>query len=288
MHSKLSAALLFTMGILLPFLTVGQSKDLFTFSSVHKVNERNSYSIFYPPSADLYEGIVVLIHSTQASNPKVYGNMINELLRDNFIVIYPAYQDYVVSDNSRDLEFISSSLISAYDDIKKNYAEVLNLPSIFIGHSKGGVLVFELASGKVDIPKMPSAVISLCPAEVTNHSLDDINFDKLDWYDVYLIIEEENDKYYKRGTGAEIFSNISEEARRRYIVHKKDDLGPSKHMNAWSYNSTYSSKNNTFLTYFNTPAGRTNAVDESFYWPRIKEALKCTVKREGCESFRLK
>lgn len=286
MLSRIPFAYIYFLLLFLPFSSIGQTKDLFTFSAVHKIEERNSYSIFYPPSDDSYKGIVILIHSAQASNPKVYGNLLNELLRDNYIIIYPAYQDYVVSQNKSDLSFISKSITKAYSDIKKSYDQVLTLPVIFMGHSMGGIIVFELASGKVEIPKMPSAVISLCPAEVSHHKLEGINFEKLDWYDVYLIIEEEGDKYYRRGTGERLLNHISPGLRQKYIVHKKDEYGRSSHMNAWSYNKDYSSKNNTFITYYKNSAGRTNEVDETLYWATIKEAIGCAVERKACESYR--
>ncbi len=286
MHFKILLVVLIFSFFIIPNKGNSQEKDLFTFSSTHKIEERNSYSIFYPINVEDYDGVVVLIHSMQASNPKVYGNFINFLLRKNYIVIYPAYQDYVVSKNAEDLNFISSSLTSAYKDIKKNYENVLNLPVTFIGHSMGGIIAYELASGQVEVPKMPSCVISLCPAEVKKHDINNINFNKLDSYDVYLIIEEENDKYYRNETGTRLFENNSASKRKRHIVHAKDEDEKSKHMNFWSPNKQYNSKNNTFFTYFPSLIGTTNEVDSEFYWKEISNALDCAISRKNCEGFK--
>lgn len=286
MYANIACLLFFILSVIMPKDLHSQGKDLFTFSAVHKLEERNSYSIYYPTDPEMYKGVVVLIHSDQGSNPKVYGNFIEKLLRDNYLVIYPSFQDYVVSANKKDLEFISSSLARAYADIKKNYDAVFNLPVGFIGHSMGGIIALELATGVVGVPKMPSCVISICPAEVNRHRMQNMNFDKLDWYDVYLVIEEEGDKFHKRGTGTRLIQNLSDGLRKRYVLRSKDELGSSKHMNMWSHNVQFSSKNNTFATYLSSFIGKTNRVDKEFYWPEIQNALDCAFSRQECDGFR--
>ena len=263
----------------------GQGKDLFTYSSVHKVEERESYSIFYPNDLEEYAGIIVLIHSQQASNPKVYGDFIESFLRKGYVLIYPAYQDYVVSQNKTDLDFIASSLKSAEKDIMKNYDDVKKLQVAFIGHSMGGIIVQELASGKVEIPWKPNCVISVCPAEVKSHKNEDINFKNMDPYALHLIIEEEKDKFYKRGTGTAILKGISDVERKKHVVHSRDEKGASKHMNFWSPNKVFSSKNNTFVTYFPKFIGETNEIDKDFYWVEIDKALECAFSRKNCDGF---
>lgn len=263
-----------------------QAKDMFSYSIVHKVDERDSYSIFYPQEPDAYAGVIVFIHSAQASNPKVYGNLFEHFLRQNYIIIYPAYQDYVVSNNKDDLDFISSSLESAYADIKRNYSSILNLPVALVGHSMGGMIVMELATGKVSLPKMPSCIISICPAEVPHHKLNNLDFEKLDWYDVYLVIEEKSDRHYRKQTGRNLYSNLEEALRKRYVVHEKDSLGGSGHMNLWALDKEFSSRNNTFATYFPRLFARTNKVDTDLYWLEIEKALGCAFSRKNCEDFR--
>ena len=286
MYAKFVCLIFLMLSVILPLELSSQTRDLFTFSAVHKLEERNSYSIFYPTDPELYKGVVVLIHSDQASNPKVYGNFIENLVRDDYIVIYPSYQDYVVSWNKKDLEFISASLQNAYNDIRKNYEAVYNLPVAFIGHSMGGIIALELGTGLVSVPKMPSCVISICPAEVNSHRLQNMDFNKLDWYDVYLVIEEKKDKFYRRKTGARIMDKLSKGSRKRYVLHSSDELGRSRHMNLWSNNLEFSSKNNTFATYFSSLIGSTNKVDTEFYWPEIKNAMDCAFSRQACEGFR--
>lgn len=285
MQLKIFIVVLLISVFLIPKQSFSQGKDLFTYSTVHKVEERASFSIFYPNGTEEYKGILVLIHSQQASNPKVYGDFIEKFLRKNYIIIYPAYQEYVLSQNKLDLEFISSSLKQAEEDIKKNYEDVKNLPVAYIGHSMGGVIAYELASGKVEVPKSPSCVIALCPAEVKSHKINEINFKKLDSYDVYLILEEEKDNFYNKGTGTALLEGISNAERKRHIVHSKDENGDSKHMNFWSPNKDFSSGNNTFVTYFPGLIGKTDAVDSEVYWLEISNALDCAFSRKNCEGF---
>jgi len=150
----------------------------------------------------------------------------------------------------------------------------------------GGIIALELATGVVGVPKMPSCVISICPAEVRRHRLSNMNFTKLDWYDVYLVIEEEDDKFYRRATGQAIMSKLEQGLRKRYVFHSTDELGKSRHMNMWSNNVSYSSKNNTFATYFSQFIGATDDIDKNFYWPEIQNALDCAFSRRECENFR--
>lgn len=266
----------------------GQNESRFIFGSVHTLAERESYSIFYPLGIEEYKGITIIIHSTQASNPKAYGGMIENLLNEGIIVIYPAYQSFAVSNNAYDNASISSSVNKAYEDIKENYSDVLSLPVALIGHSMGGIIVYELATGQELLPKKPSAVISLAPAEVRKHKISDINFEKIDKYDVFLIIEEQRDKYYKRNTGKKLMDNLAYAQRKRHIIHSPSDEEKSRHLNAWSYNKNFSSKNNSLISYFSRMFGHTNSVDSAFYWPEIEHALGCAFSRENCESFRKK
>lgn len=263
-----------------------QKDTRFRFGSIHKMNERNSYSIFYPVGTKEYAGLVILIHSDQSSNPNAYGKLIEELLRENYVIIFPSYQSFLWSNNKNDIMNINQSLGKAYADIEENYPKVLSLPVAFIGHSMGGIIAFELASVSPGPPKKPSAVISLTPAEVSYHKINNLNFKKLDNYDVYLILEEENDKFYKRETGKRIFENLEDAGRKKHLSYSKKDGEKSKHLNAWSFDNRFSSNNNGAASYFSKSIGKTNSVDEQYYWPEIKAALRCAFSRQGCEEFR--
>ena len=270
------------------FVKIGfsQSDQRFRFAAVHNINERNSYSIFYPVNTDEYKGIVILIHSIQASNPKAYGGLIENLLQQGNIVIYPAYQGFAVSSNKDDLNFISSSLEKAYADTEENNIRPMSLPVAFVGHSMGGIIAFELALGQVAVPKKPSCVIALCPTEVRKHTLENLNFNKLDSYDVYLVIEEEKDPAFRSDIGERLITNLAFAKRKKFIVHEKAEGQASKHMNAWSFDVKFSSKNNSLVSYFSKLIGKTNAVDTKVYWPAINQAISCAFSREYCDSFR--
>ncbi len=263
-----------------------QKDSRFRFGSTHKVNERNSYSIFYPVGSEDYKGLVILIHSDQASNPFAYGQLIEQLLQEEYIVIYPSYQSFLWSNNKSDLDFINGSLEKAYKDIEINYPKVYSLPVAFIGHSMGGVIAFELASMSSGPPKKPSAVISLAPAEVTYHKIKNLNFKKLDNYDVYLIVEEENDKFYRRETGTRLFEKLEDAHRKKHVIYTKDNATRSKHLNAWAYDKRFGSNNNGAASYFAKSIGQTNQADYIFYWPQIMSALRCAFSRQGCDDFR--
>lgn len=265
--------------------TFSEKDNRFRFGSINKVDERDSYTVYYPVGTNEYLGVVVLIHSDQASNPSAYGDLIEQLLKSNYIVIYPSYQSYLWSNNKSDVDHITSSLKKAYDDIKKNYPDIMQLPVAFLGHSMGGIIAFELAIGTT-VPKKPSCIISIAPGEVSRHKIDQINFNKLDNYDVYLVIEEANDKFYKRQTGSRIFANLDKANRRKYIVHEPSTEQKSKHLNLWAYDQRFSSKNNGGASYFSKLIGKTDAVDRDFYWIEIKAALDCAFSREGCDNFR--
>jgi hypothetical protein len=100
------------------------------------------------------------------------------------------------------------------------------------------------------------------------------------------VIEEEKDKFYRRGTGKQITSELHNAKRKKYILHKKTEDSDSKHLNFWSYNKDYSSKNNTLATYFSKRLGKTNKVDKEVYWPIMIQALDCAFSRQDCDTFR--
>ena len=265
-----------------------QKSERFRFGAIHKLEERESYSIFYPVGLTEYDGVVILIGSNQSTNPKAYGKLIEHLLTSRYIVIFPAYQSFGWSNNKKDIEYIKNSLFKAYDDIEQNYAKVMTLPVAFIGHSMGAIITYELALGVDTAPKKPSALISLSPAEVRNHKITQLNFRRLDNYDTYLVIEEEKDKFYRRKTGTKLYENLSAARRKKYILHKAKKDQKSNHLNAWAYDKRFSSKNNGVASYFTKCFGKTNNIDKDFYWPQIDKALKCAFSRDGCEEFRTK
>lgn len=275
----------FTMNMLMAQQS-DESTNRFNYSAVHKIEKRESYSVFYPGNKEEYSGVVVLIHSDQSSNPKAYGNFIKHLLQQNYIVIYPAYQDFVASKKKNDTQFISESISNAYEDIALNYNEIMSLPVALIGHSMGGIIAYELSMRNSEVPKKPSCVISLAPAEVRYHRLKNLNFDQLDSYDVYLVIEEQGDKHFRKKTGKRIMDKLASAQRKKHIIHPGGTLGKSKHLNAWAFDDSFSSKNNTLVSYFARMLGKTNEVDKKMYWPAIDHALDCAFSREGCDYFR--
>lgn len=271
---------------LLSYTGQSQMDERFRFASVHTLEERSSYSVFYPLNKATYRGVVVLIHSNQASNPALYGNFIDRLLREDMIVIYPSYQSFAQSNNKLDKKYISESLERAYNDIAVNYEEIMSLPVAFIGHSMGGVIVYEMALGQITVPKKPSCVVSVCPAEVKHHKLDRLDYNKLDSYDVYLVIEEEEDKFYRKGTGKAITSELYSAKRKKYVLNSKTEEFPSRHVNFWSRNKEYSSTNNTPVSYFGRRLAKTDKIDQEIYWPVIIQALDCAFSRRNCDAFR--
>lgn len=267
-------------------LLFGQQQNAFFQKSIiHKIDGRSSYSLFIPSDIKKVTGVVLLLHHNQAYNPKLYGGLIEFLLKQNQIVAFPAYQDLVVNKAAKDLQYISNST----NEINKRLATLIEnhktIPWTYIAHGSAACLALKLATNdKNPLVRKPNGIVFLAPIESKGYNLDQIDVKRLDNYDAYLIIDEKNSKGFKKQCGQKINTMLQKIRAQRlnYKLHETDSLGRSHQHNVLSNKLEYSTKQNSFLSYLSWYYAKTNEVDTKLYWPNIKQTLECAVKRKNC------
>ena len=247
---------------------------------MHLEEDYLGYSVFYPLHTEEYRGIVVLVHANQYLNPKSYGGLIESFLKNGLIVVYPVYERFLISTNRKNLEVLTSVISKAYDDIKINLPTFENLPTVYVGHSQGGIIVFQLAELSEKEFRKPAAVISVAPKEKRHHRLEDLDYASLEPSTTYLIIEENKDRNYKKEIGKEIHNKVKSFDRAYYVLHGNEEESYG-HSGLIDVNKNYSSKYNGLKDYFSWYIGKKS--DESrFYYKKINSAINCGIDRADC------
>lgn len=109
--------------------------------------------------------IIVLNHGWGAYNPMAHGAWIRHLVYQGYAVIFPRYQNTVLTPASTYTTNAAHGINSAIRTIKEQFGVVPNTDKmVIIGHSYGGVISVNLAIKwqELGIPK-PKAVMSIQP-----------------------------------------------------------------------------------------------------------------------------
>lgn len=262
------------------FLGVGlgiqaQVKSDFRFADVHLNDDRSGFSVFYPiTNKKEYKGIVVFLHDRQNINPKAYGGIIEHILRQKFVVIYPHYERFLVSNSKKDTSFISKVLEQSHNELRNSQFNRSGLPYFFIGHGTGALLAQYFIEKKQELNVKGAVLV----APVHNYRKTyEVNQSKMH----ILVIEEENSKAYR--TFMKKDEKLGALGRNvRTVLHLLQDNQRAKRTSFRSYNKRFSSGNNGLKDYFL----RFDAPDEediNFYYPIIARFLSCASEGKQCD-----
>lgn len=141
-------------------------------------NGLEGYRIFLPPQPAANDAkVVVLLHGYGGYNPMYYGGWIDHLVRNGRVVIFPYYQENMLRPGTTSFAGHAAAAVrSALEELARVRPGLKPESLFWAGHSFGGVIATELASGfqRYGLPK-PVALYLAMPGTgpFTRHPLPD-------------------------------------------------------------------------------------------------------------------
>lgn len=232
-----------------------------------------SYWLFEPADPKPERApVVVFNHGWFAVNPGVYGAWIEHLVRSGRIVIFPRYQNDVVTNP---VEFLDNALAAIRDAFvvletsPKHVKPDLDRFAL-IGHSAGGNLAAQLAAVAADhgLPR-PRAVLAMLPGEV--QPLPQVSLARIPADTLLVVVVAEDDVVVGDLRARDIFIQAASipPARKKYVLYRSDLHGTPRliadHLAPTGYQRSFDSGDGV-LRGFQTNQAEINALDRFGFW----------------------
>ena len=247
-----------------------------------------SYWIFEPddPKPEARAPVVVFLHGWFAVNPGFYGAWIDHLVRDGKIVIFPRYQNDVITPSQ---EFLPNALAAIHDALGVFATGVGHVRAdttrlALIGHSAGGNLAAQIAAVAADphaeLP-VPQAVVIVMPGEIAptpQPVLSSISPSTL-----MLVIVGEEDVVVGDMRARQIFAQATAVplTRKRYIFFRSDRHGHppliADHTAPSGVHSRLDNGEGLFRA-FQLSLGDVNALDRAGFWRMADLTMEASFK----------
>jgi len=232
-----------------------------------------SYWLFEPAAPKPEQApVVVFNHGWFAVNPGVYGAWIEHLVRSGRIVIFPRYQNDVVTKPTEFLDNALAAIRDAFVVLETSPKHVKPDLSRFalVGHSAGGNLSAQLAAVAADhgLPH-PRAVLAMMPGEV--QPLPEVSLARIPADTLLVVAVAEDDVVVGDLRARDIFIQAASvpSARKKYVLYRSDLHGSPRliadHLAPTSYERSLDSGDGV-LRGFQTNQAETNALDRFGFW----------------------
>lgn len=173
--------------------------------------------------------VVAFLHGWFAVNPGAYGAWIEHLTRRGLVVIFPRYQDDVVTRPDDFLPNALAAIRDGLDVLEGGPGRVRPDRERFalIGHSAGGNLAAQLAAlGSESALPMPRAVVAIMPGEVKPRS--EPRLDRIPGTTLLAIVVGDQDRIVGDYRARQIFAETTSipRTRKKFILYRTDRRGP--------------------------------------------------------------
>ncbi len=251
----------------------------------------DGYWLFEPrmPQPDSAR-LVVFVHGYGALNPMIYGKWIKHLVRKGNIVLFPRYQEHLLSPlPNMFAKNVSIAIQDALEELKKEeHVKPIVEPLAIVGHSFGGAIATDLAIN-FEKYKIPEPKVLLLCAPGTGF----VSMGRLKSYadmpaDVkMLIVVSEDDYVVGDELGVQIFEEATNVKYRNLVRQSRDGHGNPK-LSAY-HNESYSLDKDFDSGHRNRTVSRAlymsslDAIDFYGYWKFLDALLECSTTGEWCE-----
>jgi acetyl esterase/lipase len=292
LFSIASFTTVFTQEISQPTCGPGGSEyahDTVNFQSY--AEEADGYYLFEPqqPQPDSAP-IIVFFHGYGAYNPMAYGQWIQHLVRKGSTVIFPRYQESMLSPLPSG--YADNCAIAIKDALKKlstgDHVRAKKGNLSFVGHSFGGAILANLAVNykAFGIPK--PAVAMLC-----SPGTGFVSMGRLDSYeempaDIKLLVTvSENDKIVGDEFALRVFNEAKHVPDKNFIRQFRDKNGDeyvsAQHNEVYCLLMDYDSGHRSPSARRSMRISKTNAMDYYGYWKWFDALLECSRSGNYCE-----
>jgi dienelactone hydrolase len=232
-----------------------------------------SYWLFEPADPKPERApVVVFNHGWFAVNPGVYGAWIEHLARSGKIVVFPRYQNDLVT---KPVEFLDNALAAIRDafvvlEASPKHVKPDRARFALMGHSAGGNLAAQLAAVAADngLPE-PRAVLAMLPGEV--QPLPAVSLARIPARTLLVVAVAEDDVVVGDLRARDIFTQAASvpPARKKFILYRTDLHGTPRlvadHLAPTGYERSFDSGDGV-LRGFQTNQAEINALDRFGFW----------------------
>jgi acetyl esterase/lipase len=240
--------------------------------------------------------VVVFYHGWTATNPKAYGAWIKHLVRQGNIVIYPRYQESVLTpipkleSNAAGAVLGALEYLETDDHVRPDYARVA-----MVGHSIGGTLTANLAATAKDYG-LPEAKALMCvqpawqlDAAGKGKAFEDLS--AIPSQTLLVCVAGDLDTVVGRRGAYEIYLSTTSipQANKKLVILQSDYHGfpplQADHLSPLALDEEFNDNEPLSLTYFTLSSYdrlTTDALDYYGYWKLLDELLDAAFSKEKC------
>jgi acetyl esterase/lipase len=189
-----------------------------------------SYWLFEPAEPKPERApVIVFCHGWLAINPGIYGGWIDHLVRNGHVVIYPRYQESVVTSREVLLPNVLVAVRDAFDTLESSPGHVRPIRDRFavIGHSAGASLAAQLASvgSQHGLPRAKS-IVAVMPGDF--QAIETATLEKIDRQTLLAVAVGDRDRLVGDLIARQIFAETRAIAadRKLYIYYQSDFDAP--------------------------------------------------------------
>lgn len=253
--------------------------------------EADGYWLFEPQSPQPDSAhIIVFFHGYGAYNPMAYGQWIQHLVRKGNIVIYPRYQESMLSPlPSEYATNCATAIKNALAELSKgNHVRPKKGHLSFVGHSFGGAVLANLSVNYKDfgIPK-PTVAMLCSPGTgwVSMGTLD--SYEQMPEDIKLLVTVSENDRIVGDEFALRVFNEAKNVKDKNFIrqfreVHGSEVL-TAQHNEVYSLLMDFDSGHRSPSARRSMRISKTNAMDYFGYWKWFDALLECDRNDNFCE-----
>ncbi len=250
----------------------------------------DGYWLFEPdsPKPDSAH-VVVFVHGYGGYNPMIYGKWIRHLVQKGNIVIYPRYQENMLSPNpSKFSENVSKAVRDALAELaKEGHVRPVVSDLAFIGHSYGGVVSADLAIN-YEIHEIPQPKVVMLCAPGTGHFKNG----RLESYadmpeDIeLLIVVNDNDWVVGDEFALKVFNEAVKVKQRNLLRQYADDHGTpaieAHHNQTYALDTLFDGGARNYTSKKALRISTEDAMDYNGYWKLLDAMLDCRRRGENC------
>ncbi len=251
----------------------------------------DGYWLFEPVKPGLDSAhLIVFVHGYGGYNPMIYGKWIQHLVRKGNIVVYPRYQQSILSPPpSHFSKNVSIAIQDALTELGKGgHVKPILSHLAFVGHSYGGVISADLAINFAEHEIPQPKVVMLCAPGSGKfkggrmESYADMPADLS-----LLIVAHENDWVVGDEFAWKVFNEATAVEQRNLLYHFPDNHGEpafqADHNQAYSVDTTFDSGLRNYTSKKALRVARVDAVDFNGYWKLFDAMLECSRSGSNCK-----
>lgn len=250
------------------------------------------YWLFEPesPSPDSAP-VVVFLHGYGAINPMIYGGWVSHIVRQGNIVIYPRYQQSLLSPGSE--AFAGNAAKGILDALAElgegSHVRPQQGPLVLVGHSYGGAIAANLGVRftELGIPQ-PKGLLLCAPGTgpLKGGRLD--SYEDMPADTRLLIMVSVDDQVVGDELGRLIFETAVHTPHRNLLRQFPDEHGEpavtAGHNECYALDARFDADIHNLSYYRALRIAKNDALDYYGYWKLLDALLSCVRSDEYCDT----